>query len=184
MKKLLLTLILGFTSYGALADWTYTSQSDSKQHYVSPSSIKDIVQGFKQAWTMSEDKNNGMKIAMFEQFDCVNGKSKISHIVAYDLQNKPIGEPLQNPNNSYDMMIPGTTGYSMLQSVCGISQGYAYNSSQGYNNNSGVQGRGSCAENGSCYGDISRFNGQPKTNYVNGYYRSNGTYVRGHYRSR
>jgi hypothetical protein len=23
----------------------------------------------------------------------------------------------------------------------------------------------------------------PKTNHVNGYYRSNGTYVRGHYRS-
>jgi hypothetical protein len=40
-----------------------------------------------------------------------------------------------------------------------------------------------CAENGSCYGDISNINGMPKTNHVNGYYRSNGTYVRGHYRS-
>lgn len=41
----------------------------------------------------------------------------------------------------------------------------------------------SCAENGSCYGDISNINGMPKTNHVNGYFRSNGTYVRGHYRS-
>ena len=40
-----------------------------------------------------------------------------------------------------------------------------------------------CAENGSCYGDISSINGMPKTNHVNGYFRKDGTYVRGHYRS-
>ena len=40
-----------------------------------------------------------------------------------------------------------------------------------------------CAENGSCYGDISQTTGRPKTVHVNGYYRSDGTYVRGHYRS-
>ena len=40
-----------------------------------------------------------------------------------------------------------------------------------------------CAENGSCYGDISSVNGMPKTNHVNGYFRRDGTYVRGHYRS-
>ena len=41
----------------------------------------------------------------------------------------------------------------------------------------------SCAENGSCYGDTSNINGMPKTNHVNGYFRRDGTYVRGHYRS-
>ncbi len=40
-----------------------------------------------------------------------------------------------------------------------------------------------CAENGSCYGDISNINGMPKTQSINGYYRKDGTYVRGHYRS-
>ena len=40
-----------------------------------------------------------------------------------------------------------------------------------------------CAENGSCYGDISALTGRPKTVAVSGYYRKNGTYVRGHYRS-
>jgi hypothetical protein len=40
-----------------------------------------------------------------------------------------------------------------------------------------------CAENGSCYGDVSNINGMPKTNHVNGYFRRDGTYVRGHYRS-
>jgi hypothetical protein len=40
-----------------------------------------------------------------------------------------------------------------------------------------------CAENGSCYGDISSITGRPKTTHVHGYFRKNGTYVRGHYRS-
>lgn len=42
----------------------------------------------------------------------------------------------------------------------------------------------SCAENNSCYGDISNITGKSKTVNVNGYYRRDGTYVRGHYRSR
>ena len=41
-----------------------------------------------------------------------------------------------------------------------------------------------CAENGSCYGDISSLTGRPKTVAVKGYYRKDGTYVRGHYRSK
>jgi hypothetical protein len=41
-----------------------------------------------------------------------------------------------------------------------------------------------CAENGSCYGDISSYTGRPKTVHVRGYYRKDGTYVRSHYRSR
>ena len=41
-----------------------------------------------------------------------------------------------------------------------------------------------CAGNGSCYGDISSYTGRPKKVHVSGYYRKDGTYVRGHYRSR
>jgi len=41
-----------------------------------------------------------------------------------------------------------------------------------------------CAENGSCYGDISTITGRPKTTHVQGYFRKDGTYVRGHYRSK
>ena len=40
-----------------------------------------------------------------------------------------------------------------------------------------------CSESGSCYGDISTLTGQPKTTYVRGYFRRNGTYVRSYYRS-
>ncbi|MSO20120.1 MAG: hypothetical protein EXQ56_06585 [Acidobacteria bacterium] len=40
-----------------------------------------------------------------------------------------------------------------------------------------------CAENGSCYGDISPATGRPKTVFVDGYTRKDGTYFRGHVRS-
>ena len=40
-----------------------------------------------------------------------------------------------------------------------------------------------CAENGTCYGDINQY-GVPKTIHVKGYYRKDGTYVRGHYRGK
>jgi hypothetical protein len=43
--------------------------------------------------------------------------------------------------------------------------------------------RPGCSESGSCYGDISTITGMPRTTYVNGYTRSNGTQVRGYYRS-
>ena len=39
------------------------------------------------------------------------------------------------------------------------------------------------AENGSYYGQISQLTGRPKTVFVHSYYRSDGTYVRSHYRS-
>lgn len=39
-----------------------------------------------------------------------------------------------------------------------------------------------CTET-SCYGDISRITGRPRTHYVHGYYRKDGTYVRSYYRS-
>ncbi len=43
-------------------------------------------------------------------------------------------------------------------------------------------GYGAVAENGSYYGQPN-VNGLPKTVAVSGYYRKDGTYVRGHYRS-
>ena len=42
----------------------------------------------------------------------------------------------------------------------------------------------SIAENSSYYGEISPKTGLPKTTHVRGYFRKDGTYVRGHYRSR
>jgi len=39
------------------------------------------------------------------------------------------------------------------------------------------------AENGSYFGEISAATGRPKTVFVDGYYRKDGTYVRSHYRA-
>jgi hypothetical protein len=46
-----------------------------------------------------------------------------------------------------------------------------------------LSGKPSVAENGSVYGEISPATGRPKTVLVSGYYRQNGDYVQGHYRS-
>ena len=40
-----------------------------------------------------------------------------------------------------------------------------------------------CSETGSCYGDISKLTGMPKTTFVHGYFRKNGTYVGSYFRS-
>ena len=47
-----------------------------------------------------------------------------------------------------------------------------------------ADGKPMVAENGSRYGEISPATGKPKTTFVNGYTRKDGTYVRGHYRSK
>lgn len=48
----------------------------------------------------------------------------------------------------------------------------------------GCGGNPCVGENGSYYGEISTTTARPKTVYVRGYYRRDGTYVRSHYRSR
>ncbi len=47
-----------------------------------------------------------------------------------------------------------------------------------------LPGNPPCAENGSCFGEISKITGFPKTILVHGYTRSDGTYVRGYFRSK
>ena len=57
------------------------------------------------------------------------------------------------------------------------------NPSYHYDQSTGRTGPG-VTENGSYYGEPSKLTGRPKTVYVKGYYRKDGTYVRGHYRSK
>jgi hypothetical protein len=40
-----------------------------------------------------------------------------------------------------------------------------------------------CAENGSCFGDVSFETGKPKNFFVAGHYRADGTYVKSSYES-
>lgn len=92
--------------------------------------------------------------------------------VAY---NKCVGEQL----SSLETNVPLTKKVES-SSVANPTQGKA-NSTYPYPTYSGS---GGCAENGSCYGDRSSITGRPKTTHVKGYYRKDGTYVRGHYRSK
>lgn len=88
--------------------------------------------------------------------------------------NNVIVNAPQTPATSFDPPVTGSTS----------ANDAFFHSAQSLNNPTPASPIGpSCAENGSCFGDISNINGMPKTTHVNGYFRRDGTYVRGHYRS-
>jgi hypothetical protein len=69
--------------------------------------------------------------------------------------------------------------------ISNISYGKAHEIFTGNDKNlvTKIEYANKCEENGSCYGDKSELTQRPKTVDVPGYYRKDGTYVRGHYRS-
>jgi hypothetical protein len=71
---------------------------------------------------------------------------------------------------------------SICPSVDARSHGSSRSSHRASHSRS-VSTRSPVAENGSKYGDKSTKTGRPKTVFVKGYYRKNGTYVRSYYRS-
>jgi len=71
---------------------------------------------------------------------------------------------------------PGSNAPSTNSTTANINK-----SLESTNNNTTVP---RVAENGSYYGEPSKLTGRPKTVHVRGYYRKDGTYVRGHYRSK
>ena len=85
-------------------------------------------------------------------------------------------------NYSSSTPVTSSTNYSTPSSAYSTTAP-SYNSQSinnaktSYGNNQGV------AENGSYFGEISEVTGRRKTVPVRGYYRKDGTYVRGHYRS-
>ncbi|MDW2015719.1 hypothetical protein, partial [Vibrio sp. 704] len=83
---------------------------------------------------------------------------------------------------NYSNCVNGLT-WSCDKSLLTAAQVKAISASEKHTTQPSIS-NGACAENGSCYGDISNYTGKPKTVHVNGYYRKDGTYVRGHYRSK
>ncbi len=93
------------------------------------------------------------------------------------------------PPSSYSYNSLGT---STSPNINNLNTPYGINQSSSLNNaspsigiistNSTFNNRG-VAENSSYYGEISDATKRPKTVYVNGYNRKDGTYVRSHYRS-
>jgi hypothetical protein len=121
-----------------------------------------------------------------------------SPIIAPDAENA--GQPAQIPtqlDENWDFILrspakPPAFAESSLSLPHETTQGLLelgsfFNSAQTLNAN-GFEfltrpAHPSVAENGSYYGQISELTGRPRTVLVRGYFRSNGTYVRGHYRS-
>ena len=113
-------------------------------------------------------------------YACNNGYSNCNQSLLTEQQKQTVQQSSLSRNyyacnNGYS-----NCNYSLLsdEQKQGIQQKIANGT------NPTASGGLACAENGSCYGDISNITGLPKTTHVNGYFRRDGTYVRGHYRSR
>ncbi len=116
---------------------------------------------------------------------CVNGYEKVGSQCLSIFRNMG-GQPA----NSYVMGSSWycVNGYEKVGSQCRSIFARSQQAASSSNSSAGQPSSPSsaapaCAENGSCYGDISDNTGRPKTIHVDGYYRKDGTYVRGHYRS-
>ncbi len=98
---------------------------------------------------------------------------------ASDLQKVRVAEYNANLRICLDGRYPSLCHHSILTEADRVRVAKAKSATKTYTS-TGPH----CAENGSCYGDISANTGRAKTVHVGGYYRRDGTYVRGHYRSR
>lgn len=189
-----------------VGEWTkVVSSIDGADYYVDTSTVIYSSTGYRYAKTLFVD-GKGSVIGVGYLVDCrsrpLNNRTSIEDMVSFK-NGKPINDgkndQFANRQPFYDV-VPGSVGESVTRLICSTSpisnfrKHYAeFHGSQSLTTVGSSQtirsdhiGSNSirCAENGSCYGDISANTGRPKDVYVNGYYRKDGTYVRGHYRSR
>jgi hypothetical protein len=105
---------------------------------------------------------------------CLSGNSSAHAPVVSSYHEVPAAA-LTAPETAYSapLYVPGVGNVSRPHYSPGATYEPAIELPPGY---------GAVAENGSYYGQPNA-NGVPKTVAVNGYYRKDGTYVRGYYRS-
>lgn len=184
MKRFIILLFL-LASNLAHASWSHVVTSeDGDNDYVDYSTIR-YSNGFKYFKTLRES-SDGKVYATGRWVDCGYPESyrKVQIVEITGYSNGLPGEVLKIDNRPFEYVKAGSVTESVTNKVCGynISNAVATTNFAPFQQyDSGYSG--GCAENGSCYGDISSRTGRAKTVHVNGYYRSNGTYVRGHYRS-
>ena len=193
-------------------DWSkVTTSAEGNNYYVDLSTVKLTPLGHRYAKTVQTNPKNQSVLGIGEFVDCrlspKKTTSKIADIVIFE-NGKAVKEELGNrgmSNRPFTEAVSGSVGESVNNAICSApliknyrthyaefhdtipltiavnntspttSSSYSGGSSGGYG--------GSCAENGSCYGDTSVLTGRSKDVHVQGYYRKDGTYVRGHYRS-
>jgi hypothetical protein len=127
----------------------------------------------------------GYYVGVSKQTKAIATKLKPSYLPKeniFDIPTKQTTNQLTYDKNNWPF---GATGYIYAK---GKGYTWVYSDPNKPNNISNISPNTyvrapPIAENGSYYGEISKATGRPKTVYVHGYYRRDGTYVRSHYRS-
>lgn len=112
---------------------------------------------------------------------------KLNNDVSAELYSSNYTSRLEDIRQRYETALEDIgTRYSAAQLSYARSRSQANSYSEAKRSNLYVnwEYKPHVAENGSYYGQISSITHLPKTISVSGYYRRDGTYVRGHYRSR
>ena len=181
------------------ANWTYiVSASNGSNWYLNFDSLKE-GNGFKK-FTSLRQELDGKISAQSGWVDCVrpsgHRKWQFEEFASY-IAGQP-GQIVKTNDPQFNLILPGSVLETLTDRVCQSSQIVSHHQKSAYipfeillsnrpyiaqSNIDVIQTSSGCAENGSCYGHISTNTGRPKTIHVNGYYRRDGTYVRGHYRS-
>ena len=126
-------------------------------------------------------------------YACNNGYSSCNQSLLTEQQKQIVHQSLlsrnfHSCNNGYSScnqtLLTDDQKQGIQQRATTYTNSSAFSTNSAESNSPPTNSGVACAENGSCYGDISNITGLPKTTHVNGYYRKDGTYVRGHYRSR
>ncbi len=185
------------------ANWTYiASASNGSNWYLNFDSLKEGG-GFRKFTSLRQDLNGEIS-AQSGWVDCAypagHRKWQFEEFASY-LAGQP-WQIIKTNDSQFNLILPGSVLETLTNSVCQAPRTISQHQKSAYvpfeissphqpyiarsntDPSYGVnQTSGGCAENGSCYGNISVHTGRPKTVHVDGYYRRDGTYVRGHYRS-
>ncbi len=117
----------------------------------------------------------GQSIVFFKNNQVYNWEDK-SEIANTFAQNSKLQNKTDTIQNITTPIVKNSTNYNPTKPLTTSTQTSSISSESSFSPN--------VAENGSYYGEKSKITGRPKTVKVKGYYRKDGTYVRGHYRSK
>lgn len=134
----------------------------------------------------SDEPGEPTAVLNAEEAEVVSESEAISPVIA---SPAPVADERSRPRRAAEVSKETTTLTGAAEDSGGNEAGAAGSASPASPSVSGDDASGeernapAVAENGSYYGEISPATGRPKTVHVRSYYRKDGTYVRGHYRS-
>ena len=127
MKKLLIFLVLIFTTLNVYAKWEKVITDEEADVYVKTDSIKR--QGYiRTVWEMIDYKSTQiadgrpyLSLKTKNEINCDTEENRTLFLAPYS-ENMGLGEPLEHvkyPNKSFSTIVPDTIAHAIFKFVCG-----------------------------------------------------------------